>query len=1065
MAKHILPRDWVDPQVTGRNRVMMHTPLGAWPDAQTARSGQSSPFRLLLNGVWKFKLTRSPEQMPPGFTDPALDDSGWHPMVVASNWQLDPTVDDQPIYTNSHYPFEVNVPYPPAVNPTGWYRTSFELPASWAGRQVFLWMESCDSACKLWVNGVEIGYGQDSKLPQEFDLTPVLQPGRNHLAVMVPRYCDGSYLEDQDYWLLSGIARDVVLYSKPSAYLRDYIVRTHWDTDYNDARLEIIAYMNPVADLAGGYRVQAMLYDPQDQPVFAEALTAEVAPVSPMYGHTRSLHTAAQFSIPIVAPEKWTAETPTLYTLVLTLIHPSGQAVDFERCRVGFRQVEIRDRQLLLNGRRLIVRGVNAHEHHPLRGHARTLEDMRQDILAMKRLNFNAVRTCHYPKPSAFYDLCDELGMMVIDEANLETHGVQAMLSCEPVWMQAYMERAQRMVLRDKNHPCIIGWSLGNESYHGPHHAAMAAWIRHYDPTRPVQYESGLPDSTISDILCPMYPKLDWVRSILGDHREKRPMILCEYAYAKGNAGGNFKEFWDLVDSLPSFQGGFIWDWSEKALVKEVDGQPQWAYGNEFDGGIGPDGFDYGKREAPTQVLNGVVMPDLTPKPAGWEIMQVQSPVQAMVGDKQNITLGQFTLWNQYHARDLSHLELQWQLTEDGKVIRCGRGPMPKAQPGEKVPVDLALEPIQAIAGAEYFLHVDFVLAADQPWAKAGHVIGWNQFALPVETPKPPMLLLDQMAAMELRDQNETIEVIGKGFSLRFSKEQGGLDEWVWDDLLLIHQGPRDLFYRAPTDNDRKLDHPDSYHRDWLRWGLDRLERRVQYCVASKLSESVVLIRVVAELLAPDAEVKVPPIQCVTQYMIHGSGDLVVQNQVVIDVPIRHVPRIGTELLLAGAFNRLAWFGRGPHESYADRKQSARVGWYQGMVAEQFFPFIVPSECGGKEDVRWLTLTNHAGTGLMIAGMPRLHVNAQHYRIADLAKARHNYDLTPTQDVVLHLDHRHMGLGGDTGWTLNVHEPYMIRPGTYHYSYRLRGLKPGDDARLLARTGIQGIHSGGNAVP
>ncbi len=1057
MTSRFEKRDWNDPLLTGRNRVLAHAPMGAYPHRAGACAGDrdATPWALSLNGVWKFALTCSPDDMPEGFGDPQHDLSSWHDMPVPSNWQLDPAVDDRPIYTNMHYPFRKNPPDPPEINPTGWYRTPFDLPEAWSGREIFLFFESCDSACKVWINGVEAGYSQDSKLPHEFNITPLVHPGRNHVAVMVPRYCDGFFLECQDYWHLSGIQRDVMLYSKPRAHIRDFVVRTTFDSDYADAELFVALYMNAAADIADGYRGEIMLYDDAGRAVMDGPVTAPVALESPMYRNALLEFTAAQFRIRIKTPRQWTPETPHLYTLTLTLIHPSGTAVDFERCRVGFRQVEICNRLLLLNGKRLIVRGVDAHEHHPEKGRALSIQDMRDEIIAMKRLNLNAIRTSHYPRHSAFYDLCDTLGMAVVDEANLETHGVQAMLSKDPLWMNAYMERAQRMALRDKNHPCVLIWSLGNESYFGPHHAAMAAWLRHYDPTRPVQYEGGFAGPAISDIACPMYPKLDWVRDVLADRTEPRPMVLCEYAYMKGNAGGNFKDYWDLVDAHPSFQGGFIWDWREKALVKTVNGRREWAYGGEFDGGIGPDDFHYGKFENPQQCLNGIVFADLTPKPAALEIMQVQGPVQTFVAEGQEVGKGQFTVWNKYIALDLTHLELRWSLTEDGIVIREGVVPAPAAAPGAKVPVDLALAPLIPAPGADYFLNVDLAQTAATAWSAPGHIIGWNQFALPAAAGRRPVQRIADMPELTLSEHDDGLFLSGPRFTASFSRKTGTLTAYVFAGRKLVIQGPEDLFYRARTDNDYITGNSGNYHAEWLDWGLNRLVRRVIGCEAVRMGAAVALVRIQVELAAPGTGD--PAIRCETLYDVHATGDIVVRSTTVIAPPVAHVPRVGMEMRIAGAFNRLTWFGRGPHENYVDRKHSARVGLYSGSVDEQYVPFIDPCECGGKEDVRWLSLTADDGAGLLVRAMPLLHVNAQHFAVADLVKAGHGYELTRLDDIVLHLDHRHMGLGGDDGWTRNVHEPFMIRPGRYAYAFRLRGLHSGDSARAIAGTGIEGL--------
>ena len=520
-------------------------------------------------------------------------------------------------------------------------------------------MNGSISACFVWVNGQEVGYSQDSRLPADFEISTCVRPGENTLAVQVMRYCDGSYLEDQDMWLLSGIQRDVILYSKPPVALRDFKVETRLDERFEHAVLHIEAEIDRNPDMAE-YTVEAMLYDAEGSPVWPRPAASPVSARS-SFGHPAHHRTAwAIFEQAVSAPQKWTAETPYLYRLVLTLKAPDGAAVDFESCRVGFRQVEIRDSVILLNGKRLVLRGVDRHEHHPERGRALTEADMRQEIVLMKQLNFNTVRTSHYPNHPSWYDLCDEYGMYIIDETNLETHGVQAELSNDPNWLVAYMERASRMVLRDKNHACVLFWSLGNELGTGPHHAAMAAWIRAYDATRLVHYESGRPGAEVSDVFSVMYPNLEGLKTILADPREKRPIIMCEYAYAKGNATGNFFKFWDMVDAYPRFQGGCIWDWNDKALLAVTPGgQKYYAYGGDFGGN-----FNYHQEGEDAQMCcNGIVGPDLAPHPGAYEVKKVQSPVGAQALDA---SAGRLRVWNKYHSLNLDHLNVDWELTEDG---------------------------------------------------------------------------------------------------------------------------------------------------------------------------------------------------------------------------------------------------------------------------------------------------------------------------------------------------------------------------------------------------------------
>ncbi len=500
------PPDWNDPGLTGRNRETTHVPWGAYESPEQARTGdrRASRFVHVLNGLWKFRLYDAPEATP-DFFQPDFDAHAWADLPVPSNWQLHGF--DRPIYTNVQYPFPVDPPHAPAHNPTGCYRTTFSVPADWAGRELLLLFESVDSAFHVWINGHEVGYSTDSRLPAEFDITRYVRPGANTLAVRVLRIAASTYLEDQDYWQMSGIQRDVLLFAKAPVHLRDYTVRTRLDPATGDASLEILARTS-VFPHGEAWTLEAALFDPAGCVVLDTPVSTHVHELAVPYAADMHDSFCAKLQSPVTAPRAWTAETPDLYTVVLTLRDGPGVAVDSESCRIGFRSLAIRDGVLLLNGHRLVIRGVNQHEHDPDTGRVLTVNQMRDALSRMKCLNFNAVRTSHYPHDPHWYDLCDELGLYVVDEANLETHGLWGALSRDPAWATAYLERAVRMVLRDRNHACVIAWSLGNESFCGPHHAAMAAWIRAFDDTRPVQYESGNPGPHISDILTPMYPAL-----------------------------------------------------------------------------------------------------------------------------------------------------------------------------------------------------------------------------------------------------------------------------------------------------------------------------------------------------------------------------------------------------------------------------------------------------------------------------------------------------------------------------------------------------------------------------
>lgn len=1038
-----MPQDWDNPLVFERNRMTMHAPLGAWPDAESARAGRrlASPFVQSLDGAWKFKWFPTPESVPASAADPAESDAGWTSMPVPANWQLHGTP-DKPIYTNVVYPFDPDPPHPPADNPTGFYRRTFTIPAPWRGRRIFLVFESVDSAARVWVNGQEAGYSEDSRLPAEFEITGLAREGENSLAVLVPRYCDGSYLEDQDYWQMSGIQRTVYLYAKPAVHLRDYSVRTLFDAAYRDATLAVSATVGLHPDMVR-HRVSFMLFDPEGKAVLPAPVTGPIANLTAMYGNDEGREQACcKVRLPVQAPRRWTAETPVLYTLVLTLLDPDGRAVDFERVRVGFRQVEIRNRQLLLNGQRLVIRGVDRHEHHPERGRALTGEDMVQDILQMKRLNFNAVRTSHYPNDSRWYDLCDEYGLYLVDEANLETHGVHGNLSNNPDWAYAYLARGLRMVLRDRNHPSVITWSLGNESYLGPHHAAMAGWIRHLDPTRPVQYESGNPGPAVSDIMAPMYPGLDWVRQVLADPLEKRPLIMCEYAYAKGNATGNFFKFWDMVKAFPSFQGGFIWDWQDKALTVTLpDGRKVWGYGGDLG-----CGWDYpGHGEHPTQVLNGIVGPTLIPHPGAFEVKNVQAPIAFSATGEESLA-GTVHVLNQHQFIDLSRFDIAWELVEDGRILAQGQCGLPPVEPGGDLKLTLGFTLPEPVPGAEYAFNIRARLASDQPWAARGHVIAWAQF---------PLALHKAAAAaapsglISVSGEGDRITASAAGVTVAFDKPSGRCVSYAVDGRERLASGPLENVRRAPTDNDLMVGNPGSHLRDWKRLGLDQAPSRKVIGVTSAAAGDLFWFRVETELTGASPDIR---IRGSLEYRFRGDGSLEVAERLDVPDAIPLVARIGVELALAPELEQATWFGRGPFENYPDRKSAALLGRYESTVTDLFEAgYLLPGDCGGREDTRWLALRDGAGAGVLIRGQGPFHFDALHYAIDDLMAADHSWKLKPRPEIWLHLDHRHLGVGGDTGWTRNVHPEYRVGPGVYEWSFRLLPLRAGDEPGAMAR--------------
>ena len=1034
--------DWENPRVIGRNKEPGHVPWGAYADERAALTCNryASAFVRLLNGRWRFHLASGPDQAPASFEKPEFDDRAWDLLDVPGNWQLNGF--DRPIYTNVTYPFKPDPPRVPEANPTGCYRTEFEIPAQWKDREIFIVFESVDSALYLWVNGQEAGYSQDSRLPAEFRLTPFLKPGRNTLAAKVLRYCDGTYLEDQDYWQVSGIQRDVYLVAKPRTHLRDFTVRTTFDAGFRDATLWVRAW---AAGPAQGCSVEAMLYGADGTPSLAGPFSAHIAHSTPM-GNSKPDREArsATLSAAVAQPQTWTAEAPNLYTLVLKLKDERGDTLDIESCRVGFRQIEIRNGMALLNGQRLVVRGINLHEWHPRRGRAVTEAEMIADIRLMKQFNFNAVRTCHYPDHPRWYELCDEYGLYLVDETNIETHGLEGRLSWDPEWSGAYLDRAVRLALRDRNHPSVLFWSLGNESGCGPNHAAMANWLRMFDPTRPVQYESGSPGPLVSDVLAPMYPPLDWVRDRLADPAEKRPLIMCEYAYAKGNSTGNFRKFWDLVERLPRFQGGFVWDWADRPILRRApDGREYFDYG-EIE-----DEVAHGER----MCVNGVMGSDGLPHPGAFEIKKVQAPVAVRALSSADLLAGKLRVSNRHLALDLGHLDIEWEFTEDGAPVARGALPPLKTPPGGEADLTAPFPaPAAPKPGAEYRLTVRFRLARETPWAAKGHEVAWEQFLLPLRVPPRPVSPVAGMPALEFKETPDRFIVNGGGFELAVDRKQGVMDAFKAEGRNLLAAGPRECFYRAPTDIDWSTGST-GFATQWQQAGLNRLERTVEAVEVARLSPGSVRVRVATALRAHGGE---EAFRCETVYIAHGSGDVVCDHLVLARLDLPTFPRVGVRMVLPSGFEHLAWLGRGPWENYPDRNSGALVGLHRSTVAQQYVPYVFPQETGLKTDVRWLAVTDADGSGLLVTGLPLVYFSALHYTLEDLAAARNYADLKPRVETHLHVDARHMGLGGDNGWTQNVHPEYRLLPGEYRWRYRMRPLRRGDDPAELSRDWIEG---------
>ncbi|GAB4573858.1 MAG: beta-galactosidase LacZ [Anaerolineae bacterium] len=1040
--------DWENPRVFAINRLPAHSAGIPFPDESSARDHvrvhdrDRSPYFQSLNGRWQFALVSNPLAAPQDFCQPAYPAADWDAITVPGNWTTQGY--DKPIYTNVKMPIPPDPPHVPAEdNPTGLYRTRFQVPADWAGRKVILAFDGVESAFYVWVNGQQVGYSQDSRLPAEFNITPFLQPGENTLAVMVIRWSDASYLEDQDHWWMAGIYRDVYLYSVPEVHIGDVFARADLTDDFQRGTLHARVRVTSASGTApDGWRVSARLYAPDGTPVFD-------APVeSPVVIRDTEI-VRADLEAHVEAPRLWTAETPHLYTLVVALHTPDGETVDFRATRIGFRRIEIRGRELLVNGQPVLFYGVNRHDHHDRTGKTLTLEDMLADIRLMKQFNFNAVRTSHYPNDARWYDLCDEYGLYVIDETNVETHALYDRLAHEPDWLPAFVERAVRMIERDKNHPAIILWSLGNESGYGPAHDAMAGWIRGYDPSRPIHYEGAIaPDwhagHLASDLVCPMYPSIEQIVAYARDPRGDRPLIMCEYAHSMGNSTGNLKEYWDVIEAHHGLQGGFIWDWIDQGLLKtDENGTPYWGYGGDFGDTINDVNF----------CINGLVWPDRTPHPAMWECKKLFQPVRVEAVD---LAAGRIRITNRRYFAGLDDLHGTWEVMADGEVLAQGTLPplAIAAQSSQEVTLDygtLALKP-----GAEAFLTVRFAQVEATPWAAAEHEVAWEQFALPIAAPEVPTLALENLPELEVDESDVAYTLSNANFRLVFDRQAGRIASLESHGTSLLASGPVLNLWRAATDNDGfKFDpeaaaqpgQPPKLLKLWLEAGLNRLETRMSDCTLSRLSPTAAAITVHATHAAPGNPLN---FTTTTRYTIFSSGDVAVESRVHVPLQAPPLPRLGLTMQVPGGFEQFAWFGRGPQESYIDRKAGVAVGLYAGTVDEQYVPYILPQENGNKTDVRWLALRREDGAGLLVSADPLMEASAHHFTAHDLYAAFHTNELPRREEITLNVDRMQCGLGGASCGPGTLPE-YLIMPGEYTFAVRLRPVTAEDDLRTLAR--------------
>ena len=1022
-----------DPEVFSIHREAPRAYFLPGADAATAGS-EDSPFVVSLNGAWRFSWSPQATGAPTDFASPATDDSEWAEMTVPSNVELHGFGVVR--YADSGIPAGPAGGVAPRDNAVSTYRRWFDLPEAWDGLRVILHFGSVGSAVEVWVNGTEVGYSQGSKVPTEFDITEHLTDGANLIAARVWRWSDGSYLEDVDQLRMSGIDRDVRLIATPPTHLRDIQVEAGLDDSYQTGELVVALEVENHSSEASTVEVEAALLGPEGTRLHSWNSSARLAPGS-----------AERMSLDVQVPDvaRWSAETPELYALEAS-IQSSDGPTQVVRQKIGFRTVEIADGLLKVNGQPIEIRGVNRHEHDPITGRYVSPESMRLDLLRMKELNINAVRTSHYPNDPLWYELADEVGMYLVDEAFVESNGTSfhpdTTLAGRPEWGAAHIDRIERMVQRDRNHPSVILWSLGNEAGDGKNFEAAYDWVREHDPGRPVVYEmTDLRPHT--DVFFPMYARIHTLENYASAPRA-RPLILSEYAHAMGNSVGNLADYWDVIRGHDQLQGGFIWDWVDQALPIERDGQRHWGYGDDFGGDDGAGNFS----------VNGLVDPDRHLRPHAFEVGKVYQPVAAtLIGtpDEADGAWGVRTLQieNRYDFIDVSHLALDWTLLRSGQPVAEGLGlALPAVPPGKTAPMELVLPEVVLTAGEELYLRIDFRLRDDDGLLPAGHVVGWEEF--PIERGGPPTYV-DEYKAAKIRrwTEGDLLKLQGEStpFAMTFDVGDGQLTRFTWEGVDLIERGPSPNFWRPPTDNDYGYDMP-GVMGAWRDASQPIAPESVEWWQNSDRDVEIVVRR------------RLPSVDGLhtLHYHIFGNGEVVLTSRFETrKLGLPDIPKVGVTLHVDSSLNQAAWYGRGPHESYADRKTGAGIGTYGAAVDSLSHSYIRPQETGNRTDVRWFALTGASGIGIVAVGDEPLEVSASWYADEDLDEGdtpqhRHTWDLVRRDYVVWDLDMAQMGVGGDTSWGARVHPEYSIPARDYAYRVRLvpfgaNGRSPGDIAR------------------
>ncbi|MBB5634577.1 beta-galactosidase [Pedobacter cryoconitis] len=1032
----LIPTELQTPDIVSVNRMPMRAEAYAYENTALAwkRQKENSAYFMSLNGTWKFNWVQDPAKRPLDFYKTDYNDTGWKDFKVPANWETNGY--GLPVYVNQPYEFagqtkrgaRLNPPFdiPVDNNPVGSYRKTVEVPANWDGRQIFIHLGAVKSAFYIWVNGKKAGYSEDSKLAAEFDLTKYVKPGKNLIALEVYRWSDGSYLECQDMWRISGIERDVYLYSTPKLDIRDFKVNGNLSKDYKDGILDVQVNVN-------NYRIDQRTNHSRPD-TFSVALELNDAAGKSIWKETSAVqtvlgnyHKQLVFKREIPSVKQWSAEIPYLYTLNIILKDNKGKVMEVIPQRVGFRSVEIKGSDFLVNGKRVFIKGVNRHEHNAKQGHTLTHADMRKDMEMMKKLNINAVRHSHYPPDPYWMELCDEYGLYVVDEANIESHGrgydLAVTFANDKTWRNAHFERIRRMYERDKNYPSVVTWSLGNEAGNGTNMYEGYQWLKNTDPTRPVQYERAEEDFN-TDMIVPQYPDPNWLVEY-SKSNETRPLIMSEFAHIMGNSLGNYDEYWNAIEHNPKLQGGFIWEWIDQGLDTVKNGKRILAYGGDFPL-TGPVNENFSDNNF---CVKGVVTAYRGLTPMAVQVKKTHQFIKTTYSGNNQVKIN-----NSYFFRNIEHTQLNWEIIENGKIIDKGTIANLAVGPRSEITVALPVK-FKQQAGKEYFLNVHYVLKEAEPFLEKGYEVAYEQFAL--NKFEPVAQLAVAKGALQINKTADIYTVLGKDFKVEFDLKAGILKSYSQHNEQLLQNGPVPAYWRAPTDNDIGA----GFNKNLRKWRNAYQAAKLVSSALKQNADGSYTMNFKKELLDGEATQE-------SDITVFADGTLKVENRLnALKGKYPLLLRLGTDLELKKEYGNIEFYGRGPWENYWDRKTASLVGLYKQKTKDQYFAYARPQESGNKTDVRWVNFTNQKGKGLQFVYENNLlSFSALPYSLDDLdpeqdKKQYHSGELTERNNIYVHMDAQQSGVQGIDSWGSSPLKQYRVPFENQHYSYWIKPIR------------------------